>query len=207
MNGVVAVPGTQVDPNVDVILLDGKPIQVATAHVYLMLHKPEGALTTADDPQGRPTIFDLLPEEMRPPLGRCFSVGRLDADSSGLLLVTTDGDWAYRITHPSFVCKKKYIARVQGVPSEDAMKAFRAGLDIDGKRTAPCEIELIKKERDARVCVTLHEGRNRQVRKMLLAIGHRVITLKRVEIGGVRLGALPKGQWRLLTTQEINQLG
>ena len=201
VNGVVAVLGTKANPTGDDIRLDGKPIEAKADVVYIMLHKPEGVVTTANDPQGRPTVMDLLPKG-----SRCFSVGRLDYDSSGLLLMTNDGDLAFRLTHPGHQVKKLYIARVRGLPDEKALAAFRGGLMIDGNLTAPCEIEVTKKEPNAQLRITLHEGRNRQVRKMCDAIGFPVLSLKRVAIGKLQLGDLKRGQWRHLTGDEVKML-
>ncbi|MCL2204117.1 MAG: rRNA pseudouridine synthase [Defluviitaleaceae bacterium] len=198
VNGVVAATGARADPARDTICLDGKPVLAQPALLYIMLHKPECVVTTAHDPQNRKTVLDLLP-----PGNRCFPVGRLDYMTSGLLLLTTDGDFAHRLTHPGHQVKKDYLARISGQPGEAALAAFRTGLFIDGRRTAPCEIALIKKAPNSVVRITLHEGRNRQVRKMCEAIGHPVLSLKRTAIGTLKLGDLPKGQWRHLTPQEI----
>ncbi|MCL2190328.1 MAG: rRNA pseudouridine synthase [Defluviitaleaceae bacterium] len=205
VNGTVATLGDKANPSRDIILLDGNPIAQNEANLYIMLHKPERVVTTAHDPQRRPTVFDLLPKDTR-----LFSVGRLDYDTSGLLLLTTDGDFAHRLTHPSHEVKKTYIARVKGIPGDEVLEKFRTGLLIEGRQTAPCEIEIIKKapsqHGETRVRITIHEGRNRQVRKMCDAIGHPAVTLKRVEIGGVQLGDLKKGQWRALTGEELHYL-
>lgn len=198
VNGTVATLGMKADPAKDDILLDGQPVRQKTEMLYIMLHKPERVVTTAHDPQGRQTVMDLLPADFR-----CFPVGRLDYDTSGLLLLTTDGDFAYRLTHPSHEIKKTYIARLNGLPDEEALTAFRSGLMIDGKRTAPCEITVLKKEPNALVRITLREGRNRQVRKMCDAIGHPALSLKRVAVGGLKLNDLKKGEWRYLTPKEI----
>jgi 23S rRNA pseudouridine2605 synthase len=201
VNGTVAVLGTKADPEKDDIRLDGQPIRQESDMRYIMLHKPEKVVTTANDPQNRKTVFDLLPKDLR-----YFSVGRLDYDTSGLLLLTNDGDFAYRLTHPSHEVKKTYIARVSGLPNDEALNAFRAGLPVDGKYTAPCEIRIIKKEPNATVRITLHEGRNRQVRKMCEAMGHPVLSLKRTAVGNLTLGDLVKGEWRYLSSGEIAML-
>jgi 23S rRNA pseudouridine2605 synthase len=205
VNGVVAVPGTKADPQTDDIRLDGLRIKTSDSSTYIMLHKPEGVIVTARDPQGRKTIFDLLPDTIKKDGKRLFTVGRLDFDSSGLLLLTNDGDFANRLAHPSYEMKKVYIARVRGIPDTNALSAFRSGIEIDGKTTAPCQADIIKKEPNPRLRIVLHEGRNRQVRKMCEAIGHRVINLKRVAVGHLHLGDLPSGGWRYLTPQEVNQ--
>ncbi|MCL2603711.1 MAG: rRNA pseudouridine synthase [Defluviitaleaceae bacterium] len=199
VNGAIAALGAKADPERDEILLDGQPVLRQSGHTYIMLHKPEGVVTTAHDPQGRRTVFDLLPKDTR-----LFTVGRLDYDSGGLLLLTTDGGLAQRLTHPSHEVKKTYIARINGLPDEAALAAFRSGLPIEGRKTSPCEITVIKKESgDVRVRITLREGRNRQVRKMCDHIGHPVKSLKRVAVGELKLGDLPKGEWRNLTAHEV----
>jgi len=205
VNGAVAVPGTKADPAADDIRLDGMAFNTETTHTYIMLHKPPGVIVTAQDPQGRKTVFDLLPLELKKDGKRLYSVGRLDIDTSGLLLLTDDGPFAHRLTHPSHQTKKTYMARLRGVPDAAALAAFRSGIVIDGKPTAPCHIEIIKKEHNAQVRIMLHEGRNRQIRKMCEAINHRVLTLKRITVGPLHLGGLAVGGWRYLTPQEVNQ--
>jgi pseudouridine synthase len=198
VNGMVAGLGTKADPERDTIQLDGQPVRQRNAYTYIMLHKPVGVVTTARDPQGRQTVFDLLPLDMR-----LFSVGRLDYDSSGLLLLTDDGGFTQRLTHPSYEMKKTYAAILAGIPDDAALQAFRTGLDIEGHRTAPCEIAVTKKGQNAQARITLREGRNRQVRKMCEKIGHPVLSLKRVAVGNLKLGDLPKGEWRELTSGEV----
>jgi pseudouridine synthase len=203
VNGVTAALGAKADPEKDEVKLDGKPVtNTQTGLLYIMLHKPERVMTTMDDPQGRKTVRDLLPAELG---ARCFPVGRLDYDTSGLLLMTNDGDFAHRLTHPRYEVKKTYIARLNGLPSPEALDKFRRGLVIDGKPTSPCEITIIKND-PPQVRIVLHEGRNRQVRRMCDIIGHPVLSLKRISVGPLRLGALPKGQWRNLTPREAASL-
>jgi len=206
VNGVTARLGDKADPATDEILLDGLPINQPADAVYLMLHKPERVMTTAHDPQGRTTILDLLPAGTR-----CFPVGRLDYDTAGLLLLTSDGDLAYRLTHPKHEVKKTYAAHITGVPTPAALAAFRRGILLDGQPTAPCDIQIIRTGKTQRqpntlVHITLHEGRNRQVRKMCEAIGHPVLRLKRISVGGLVLGNLAKGAWRNLSEEEIRLL-
>jgi 23S rRNA pseudouridine2605 synthase len=201
VNGSVAILGAKVDPDKDEILLDGQPIKPKEDFIYIMLNKPERVVTTAHDPQGRQTVFDLLPKDLR-----LFSVGRLDYDTSGLLLLTNDGDFTQRLTHPKHEIKKTYIARISGLPDEQTLAAFRKGLIIEGKKTSPCEIEIIKKDPNALVRISLHEGRNRQVRKMCEQINHPVLSLKRVAVGNVKLGDLKTGEWRYLTKGEVKKL-
>jgi pseudouridine synthase len=207
VNGTIATPGAKADPRVDDIRLDGLCVGAAETRLYLMLNKPAGVIVTARDPQRRKTVFDLLPVAIKKDANRLFSVGRLDVETSGLLILTNDGDFAYRLSHPAHEIKKTYLARVRGIPDPPALHNFRTGIDIDGKRTAPCQIEVVKKEPNARLRITLHEGRNRQVRKMCDAIGHRVISLRRISVGPLSLGGLPVGEWRYLTPQEVEQFG
>lgn len=206
INGKTAQIGAQADPARDEIMLDGKKILAPAQHVYIMLHKPKGVITSAHDPQGRKTVLDFFKGDEGVHPFRIFPVGRLDFDTSGLLLLTNDGDFAQRLTHPSNKIKKTYIARVRGTPDANALAALREGIDIEGRRTAPCEVELMKKGALTQLRITLHEGRNRQVRKMCDATGHPAISLKRIAVGVLRLGDLPSGAWRHLTAQEINQL-
>ena len=203
LSGLVAVNGktvtnlgTRADTTKDTVTVSGKAVEIATQKIYLALHKPEGVITSVSDPHGRPTVMDLIPAELRPGL---FPVGRLDYDTSGLIVLTNDGEYAQRMTHPKHETKKTYIATIKGLPGKESLEAFCRGLMIEGKRTAPATIEIIKREPDkTQVRIKLHEGRNRQVRKMCEAIGHPVLSLKRVEIGQLKLGALPRGQWRRL---------
>jgi pseudouridine synthase len=201
VNGnLVTQPGAKADPRRDHITLDGKPLGSPQQKIYILMHKPEGVVTTARDPEGRKTVLDLLPD-----LGaRVYPVGRLDYDSSGLLLLTNDGALAQRLTHPASQIKKTYHVKVSGTPSPQALKAFAAGLVIEGKKTAPCQIKVIKRlENEALLQIILREGRNRQIRKMCEAVGHPVLSLKRVAMGPLRLGDLPRGGWRYLTRREV----
>jgi 23S rRNA pseudouridine2605 synthase len=204
VNGkVVDEPGVKADPEKDAVTLDGKPAVIASQLIYIVLHKPEGVVTTVSDPQGRLTVLDLLPKL---PV-RIFPVGRLDYDSSGLLLLTNDGGLTQKLTHPRSGVKKVYMVRVKGVPTREALKRFSKGLMMDGRLTAPCEIKLVKKIMpDALVRVAITEGRNRQVRRMCDIIGCPVLSLKRVEMGSLKLGGLPRGCWRYLTPEEVKGL-
>ena len=176
------------------LAVDGKPV-TAEQKVYIMLHKPEGVVTTVTDPFNRATVMDLIPKGLR-----LFPVGRLDYNTSGLLFLTNDGEWAQSLTHPKHEVSKTYIATVRGVPAEEDLRAFREGLNIDGRPTAPCEADILNGNK---LRITIHEGRNRQVRKMCEAIGHPVIKLMRVSVGKVELGDLPYGKWRDLTPREV----
>ncbi|MBM6828153.1 rRNA pseudouridine synthase [Anaerotignum lactatifermentans] len=207
VNGVVIrEQGVKIDPKKDKVEFDGKALsQKAEKKVYLMLHKPEGYVTTSKEQFGRPAVLDLIhgvPE-------RIFPVGRLDYDTSGLLLLTNDGDLTYRLTHPKHDVDKTYIAKLFGVPDDGELQKFRRGVTIDGRKTSPAKIQIISREKDLRFCtveIQIHEGRNRQVRKMCEAIRHPVAQLKRTATGELKLGDLPKGKYRFLTEQEIKYL-
>jgi 23S rRNA pseudouridine2605 synthase len=208
VNGVtVTTQGTRIHPERDAVLVDGKPVLPSVRHVYLLLHKPTGYVSTAHDPQGRPTVLDLLPPELRSL--RVYPVGRLDIDTSGLLLLTNDGDFMQRLTHPRYAMQKQYQALVQGCPSESALAALRSGVTIteDNRRsykTAPAQVDLLRKAgTNCWLALTIHEGRKRQVRRMLAAIGHAVLELVRVGVGPLELGDLPVGKWRYLTGEEV----
>ena len=197
-DAVITELGARADTLKDNVTVNGVSCEIAKAKIYMALHKPEGVITTVSDQFNRPTVMDFIPAELA-----VYPVGRLDYDTSGLLILTNDGIFAQRIAHPRHVVPKTYIATLKGLPPEDALAAFRCGIIIEGQRTAPAEIEIIKKESNAKVRIKLHEGRNRQVRKMCEAIGHRVLSLKRVAVGDIELGKLPKGQWRHLTKEEV----
>lgn len=205
VNGtIIRELGTKVNPDSDIVSVDGKTITAPEPKVYLMLNKPKGYVTTAKDNFDRKTVLELIP----PKLGRLYPVGRLDYDTEGLLLLTNDGDLTYRLTHPSHEIAKTYLAVVAGIPTEDALSALRKGVIIDGRKTHPAQVILKKKnEKNALLQITIHEGRNRQVRKMCEAVGHSVIKLRRVAEGPLRLGDLPIGSFRHLTEAEITSLG
>ncbi len=207
VNGkVVTEMGMKIDPAKDeVTYLDKKVTTKDTKMVYIMLYKPEGYVTTAKEQFGRPAVMDLVKGVKE----RIFPVGRLDYDTSGLLLLTNDGDLTYKLTHPKHDVDKTYIAKLYGIPDEGALQKFRRGVVIDGKRTKPAKIQIIDKDKDGRFCtaeIIIHEGRNRQVRKMCEAIKHPVAQLKRVATGDLKLGDLQKGKYRHLTEKEIKYL-
>lgn len=207
VNGkVVTEMGMKIDPAKDeVTYLDKKVTTKDTKMVYIMLYKPEGYVTTAKEQFGRPAVMDLVKGVKE----RIFPVGRLDYDTSGLLLLTNDGDLTYKLTHPKHDVDKTYIAKLYGIPDEGALQKFRRGVVIDGKRTKPAKIQIIDKDKDGRFCtaeIIIHEGRNRQVRKMCEAIKHPVAQLKRVATGELKLGDLQKGKYRHLTEKEIKYL-
>ncbi len=204
--GRVAVDGEVVtDPARDVdgslpVTVDGRAARVSTGQraVYAV-HKPRGVVSTAHDPQGRPTIVSLVPSARR-----LYPVGRLDADTTGLILLTDDGALAHRLTHPSFEVPRTYHAKVRRAPvREDALRALREGVELDDGRTAPARAKRLAADR---VELTIHEGRKRQVRRMLEAVGHPVVTLERVRFGPLWLGKLEEGRHRRLTAVEIEKL-
>ena len=200
-NGQIASIGDTADPAADRICLDGRPVVPQNEKVYLMLHKPRGVVTTMSDEKGRKTVFDLVRD-----VGvRVYPVGRLDLDSEGLLLMTNDGDFAERVMHPSHEVEKCYETWVKGDDLDDAVKALMQPMQIDGYRIRPAEVSLLRRtsEREAVLSVTIHEGRNRQVRKMCESVGLRVTRLLRVREGELLLGRLPAGSWRRLSNEEI----
>ena len=212
VNGAtVSELGSKADPARDDIRVDGRRIRLPERRRYLLLNKPRGYVTTRSDPQRRPTVIDLIgiPDYVYP-------VGRLDFDSEGLLLLTNDGELAARLTHPSHGVERIYEARVLGVPDDHDLARLRRGVVIDGRRTAPADVELIPHRKltaavsaratTASLRITIREGRNRQVRNMCEAIGHPIDRLVRVAIGPIRDPRLKPGQWRELTQEEIARL-
>lgn len=196
--------GTKVDPDYDTVCVDGKKIKKSIKKYYIMLNKPTGYITTANDQFGRKTVLDLVSADIS---DRLYPVGRLDYDTEGLLFLTNDGDFAQKLTHPSKETEKTYIATVEGTVLEKDARVLSKGVIIDGKKTAPAKVSLSHKPNNTtEITITIHEGRNRQVRKMCSAIGHEVIHLKRVAVGDIILGNLPKGKWRHLNPVEINKL-
>ena len=197
--------GTRIDAERQQVTLDGKRVLPgAGGHLYLILNKPRGILTTLSDPYGRPTISDLLRDISR----RIYPVGRLDMDSEGLLFLTDNGELAHRLLHPSFKVQKRYVVTVGGIPSKRDLDKLRSGVAIgEGILTRPCIIRLIgKKKRQALLEVLLTEGRKRQIRLMFKTIGHPVLKLKRTAMGPLKLGDLKPGTYRRLCTEEIKKL-
>jgi len=207
VNGHVPPPdGVLVDPARDVVTVDGRAVKLATRHRYLMLNKPLGVITTAKDEAGRTSVLDVLGEGASG--HRVFPVGRLDADSTGLLLITDDGEVAYRLTHPRYKVDKEYIAIVGGSPSRADLARLRSGVQLEDGVTAPAEVDVLRvlPGPAAEVRVVIREGRHRQVRRMLMAVGHRVLALNRTGFGPLRLGRLKPGNWRVLRDGEIAAL-
>ena len=200
INGqVVAGLGARVRPGVDVVEVDGRVVVPEDERVVVLLNKPRGVVTTAQDDRGRPTVVELvdLPQ-------RLFPVGRLDIDTEGALLLTNDGDLAFRLTHPRFGVEKVYHAVLDQPISAEDLEHLQRGVMIDSGMTSPCRARTLGDPR--RVEVVLHEGKKRQVRKMFRALGYQVVELRRVAIGPIELGSLPPGKWRLLSAEEIRAL-
>jgi 23S rRNA pseudouridine2605 synthase len=198
VNGaVVADPARDVTGE-EAIAVDGEAVRGPRHRVVYALHKPAGVVSTARDTHGRPTVVDLVPRE-----ARLYPVGRLDADTTGLILLTNDGELAHALTHPSFEVPKVYRARVVGRPGERALRALRDGVALEDGRTAPARVRRVG---DDELELTIHEGRKRQVRRMFAAVGHEVIALRRVGFGPLRLGDLASGRHRRLTPAEIQEL-
>jgi 23S rRNA pseudouridine2605 synthase len=198
VNGSIATLGDKVDPSSDRIEVDGVPVGIRPGLVYYLLNKPAGVVTSVGDPHGRRSVTDLVPTEPR-----VFPVGRLDHDTEGLLLLTNDGDLTHRLTHPSFGVEKEYVAEVVGRPSRGSVRTLREGVDLDDGRTSRAKATLIEPNV---IRITIHEGRNRQVRRMCEAVGHPVVRLVRTRIGPVTDRRLAPGEWRLLETDEVRAL-
>jgi 23S rRNA pseudouridine2605 synthase len=203
VNGeVVREQGRRVDPTVDVIRVDGKRVPPQASHQYLVLNKPRGVLCAMQDTHGRRTIAEFVPEGVR-----LFHVGRLDADTEGLLILTNDGDFAQRLTHPSYEVTKTYLAEVAGEISDATVKRLRGGIELDDGPIKPDEVRLLQRSGGrSLVRVVLHSGRNRIVRRMFDELGHPVERLSRLAIGPVKLGDLRIGETRPLTLDELGEL-
>lgn len=196
--------GIDIDTDSDTVCVDGSLISPEKEHIYIMLNKPAGYISACSDDRGRKTVLDLL----RNIDTRIFPVGRLDYDTEGLLILTSDGEFAYRCTHPKHEISKKYLAVVEGAFDERTAGMLQAGVDIEGRKTSKAEIEVVEKNGNtAKVYVTIHEGRNRQVKKMFETVGCSVSHLKRVSIGGLELGDLKTGEWRYLYEDDFGRLG
>ncbi|NRR03141.1 MULTISPECIES: pseudouridine synthase [unclassified Brevibacillus] len=205
VNGqVVREQGIKVDPLKDKIVVNGQQIKLEQ-HVYLLLYKPTGVITSVTDPQGRRVVIDLLKGIQE----RVYPVGRLDYDTSGLLLLTNDGELANRLAHPSYEIDKVYRAWVKGIPSPEKVRKLATGIRLEDGMTSPGQSKLLKAESSSQralVELTIHEGRNRQVRRMCEAIGHPVLTLERIRLGFLTLDGLKPGEFRKLTHEEVESL-
>lgn len=208
VNREIAVLGQTADPDQDCIEVDGKQLkpQAQPKAMYILLHKPYGVVSTCHDPKGRKIVLDLLPQPLTIRQG-IHPVGRLDADSTGALLLTNDGDLTYRLTHPRHQISKTYTVTVKGHLTSTNLEQWRQGIDLEGYRTQPATIRVIRQmPKKMLLEVVLREGRNRQIRKIAEQLGHPVLQLHRIAIGSIHLNRLQSGQYRFLSSAEVNSL-
>lgn len=197
----VRIPGTHIEPESDLVQVDGQRVEETPKRIYLMLNKPPGYVTTVRDERHRPTVMELVADIPE----RIYPVGRLDKDTEGLLLMTNDGEFANRLTHPRHEVNKTYIAWVNGNPSQKAINQLREGVRIEGGVTSRASITPISRRNDrAQFKITIHEGKKRQIRRMFQVVGYEVTFLKRIAIGALGLGDLPIGRYRMLSATEID---
>ena len=203
VNGHIAHIGDKINPKKDLVTVRGKKINSVGRNYYIMLHKPRGYVTTVSDELGRKTVMDLVGDVK----ARIYPVGRLDKDSEGLLLLTNDGSFANAVSHPGHSFAKVYRVTVRPSVDDEILFKLRNGIEIDGRKTAPCDVNVITQE-PGRVVLefVLREGRNRQIRKMCEAVNLQVARLKRISVGSLKLGMLPQGKWRELTDNEVKKL-
>lgn len=198
INGQFATIGQAVDPAVDVIEVGGKKIKPPETYVYYLVHKPHGVVSTVNDPEGRPTVIDLVPKG-----DRLYPVGRLDYDSEGLMILTNDGEFTNKLTHPKYEIDKTYHVLIRGALAPQNRGRIEHGLRLSDGMTAPAKVENIEAEGgNTWLDITIHEGKNREVRRMFEAVGHTVLRLIRTKLGSYELGELKVGQWRILTPEE-----
>ena len=198
----IDTPGLEINEFNDAVTLDGRRITLVSKKYYIMLHKPKGYVTTVKDDKGRKTVMELI--KIR---SRLYPVGRLDYDTEGLFLLTNDGQLAYALTHPSHEVPKTYIAKIKGKISDTEVRQLRKGVEIDGKMTLPAVVKIIETDDEfSRVEVTIKEGRNHQIKKMFEVVGKEVVFLKRTAIGPLKLGGLGRGEYKNLTSKEIEIL-
>ena len=209
-NKTITNLATEVDPDVDKVMMDLKKVQIIHKHLYIALHKPKGCVTTTADEKGRKTVLDYLPTKFKSK--RVFPVGRLDYETEGLILLTTDGDMANRVMHPRNELAKTYVAKIEGDIEESDLEKLRRGVELDGEKTKPCKVRRLGSIGDedtvnsVRIEVVITEGRNRQVRRMFETVGKNVAFLKRTAIGEIRLGGMGRGESRELKAREIEFL-
>lgn len=202
VNGSTAKPGMDIDEN-DIVTVLNKPVTKPYEYTYVMLNKPKGCVTTASDDKGRKTVMDIVKFDKV----RLFPVGRLDYDTEGLLLLTNDGDLSFKLTHPANEIGKTYILNIDGDLDTESMFALKRGVEIDSGKTGKSYVKILKKAQDeTRLEITIFEGKNRQIKKMLEAVGREVKFLKRIKIGEIRLGGLNRGEYRHLTKAEVRYL-
>ena len=203
INGVVATLGANVEDKDEVLVDDVLLSREEKKEEYYIMNKPKGVICTVSDDRGRKTVMDLLPDSV----GRVFPVGRLDYETEGLLILTNDGDLAFRLTHPTSEIPKTYLVRIEGTMTEKDLNPIRSGVELDGVLTKKCKAHIVETDKAyTKVHITITEGRNRQVRRMFEAIGRSVAFLKRVSIGRLKLTGLDRGEVRPLTEQEIAYL-
>ncbi|MFZ5965804.1 MAG: pseudouridine synthase [Bacillota bacterium] len=204
VNGeLITEMGFEVDPSHDRVFINNEEIKLEAKKIYIMLNKPEGYVTTLSDEFDRPTVADLVKDIEE----RVYPVGRLDYDSSGLLIMTNDGELTYKLTHPKHEIQKTYLAWIEGRPTEKEINLFKKGVDIGGYITAKAHIEILQVLGDKCLAkVIIHEGKNRQIRRMFERIGHPVLQLKRVAMGKINMNKLPRGKWVHLTEEQVQYL-
>jgi len=202
VNGKVATQGMIINEKKDKVVYDGKEISLPSSFVYIKLNKPKGYICSASDEKGRKTIYELIDTDER-----LFSVGRLDYDTEGLIILTNDGDFANKIAHPSFALEKEYHVTIEGKIQESELAVMRKGAIVDGNRMPSARVKFLSEdEKTTKISVVINEGQNRQVRRMFEAIGRTIVLLKRVRIGEVKLGGLSRGEYRDLKEDELNSL-
>lgn len=205
INGVTVTElGTRINPEKDKIKFDGKDVKQSQKLVYILLNKPIGYVTTADDQFGRDTVLDLVKVKER-----IVPVGRLDMYTSGALILTNDGDFVYQVTHPKHEIEKTYTVTIKGIVRNDEVEQLRSGVKIDNYITKPARVKILKTDTEkdiSRLEITIHEGKNRQVRKMCEAVGRKVLALHRSKIGGIGVKDIELGKWRYLTANEVQQI-
>jgi 23S rRNA pseudouridine2605 synthase len=203
VNGRIAHIGDRADPYQNSIKVDGQKVNFSSSKVYILLNKPKGTMTTSDDPEGRTTVIDLVKIKNT----RLFPVGRLDYDAEGFLLLTNDGELAYRLAHPSFHVPRTYLVKVKGKPTPDEIRKLSRGISLEDRGTAPCQISYLRDtEENQWLEMVLYEGRNRQVKRMWEKLGYPVLKLKRVGFAGLALGRLKPGEFRSLRPGEVRKL-
>lgn len=204
VNGhTVTSMGEKISPGSDTVLCDGNPVMQPEEYVYVLLNKPKGYVTTMSDPQGRPIVTSLVKDLPQ----RLFPVGRLDLDTEGALILTNDGSLAQKIQHPSHETSKTYEALVQGHPGQAKIRQLEAGILLEDQKTAPAKVKILKHmQRQTLVRITIHEGRKRQVKKMFEFVGNPVISLKRIAYGGLQLGNLPSGRYKMLNHRDLKKI-
>ena len=203
VNGRICQTGAEIDEYNDNVSVDGKKVQLKRKFEYYIMNKPKGYITTVKDDKDRKTVMDLLPKN----IGRIYPVGRLDYETEGLLILTSDGELANKLTHPRNEVSKTYLVKTEGPITEDAVNVLRRGVLVDGVKTKKCNIKIVETNKEfTKLHVTITEGRNRQVRKMFEAVGKNVDFLKRIKIGNLTLRGLDRGQVRKLSAEEVDYL-